>query len=83
MPTAPNPLPACVLDETALEAAGGGVLLALDADRSRAGHADAFVLRDGEILQVTLDGLHGVATVRVVGPRLPEVPCLGCPPVAA
>lgn len=74
MPPAPNLLPTSVLARTAVDAAGGGILLALDADRSRAGHGDAYVLHDGEILHVRLDGLLGVAAVRPAG-RMPLAAC--------
>lgn len=52
-----------VLAATALEATGGGTLLMLDAQSARPGLAEAAVLRDGELLHVTLDARLGTAVV--------------------
>jgi hypothetical protein len=56
------------LTDTAIAAAGGGVVLRLDADSSRPGRVHALVLAAGRIVQVALDQALGTAAV---GPPTP------------
>lgn len=85
MPSVPTVYAGDVLAATALEAAGGGTLLTIDAERSRPGCAEATVLRGETLLRVTLDADLGTAVVApallAVSPRAdPAPPSRRCVP---